>query len=182
MLTTLLKKFGNKKSIVVIIIVALLGYAGVNNVSKTQISKVVDMFMTEDAPKAVPANVAEEVSSQKAVVKETFNRVSAVSKSRRTHILYGDSSGGGHLYGTGTPCKSEFPKSWSKHTVIKKIDLIAANDNLNWKRQYNGYYVAEQKVSGVQVRVVKGRQNKQVITAYPINTKRNPCPKTASYN
>ncbi|MEZ5901772.1 MAG: hypothetical protein R3D88_00495 [Alphaproteobacteria bacterium] len=56
------------------------------------------------------------------------------------------------------------------------MELIAANDNLNWEQQRNGYYVTEQPVGTVKVRVVKDRDGKNVVTAYPTNTPRNPCP------
>ena len=171
----MLKLLKAKKSILVMIVVAVLGWAGYN-VSNQEVSKVVDMALT-----AVPDNVGEkeqapQEKTQTTNVKEDFNKASAVSDARRTHILYGDATGGGHLYGTGSPCKSEFPKHWNEDTIIKEINLIASNDNLNWEQQRNGYYVTEQNVGTVKVRVVKGRKNKSVITAYPTNTGRNPCP------
>lgn len=101
---------------------------------------------------------------------------SQISEQRKTHILHGDRTGGGHLYGTNKPCKSEFPRSWDEEEIINEINLIAANDNLNWERKDNGYFVTEQKVGSVKIRVVKGRDAKSVITAYPLNTGRNPCP------
>ena len=92
------------------------------------------------------------------------------------HILYGNESGGGHLSGVGKPCKSEFPSDWDEQEVIDTVKKIAANDNLPWKRQDNGYYVAEKMEDGIRVRVVLGREKKKVITAYPTNVERNPCP------
>lgn len=163
----LLKLIKGKKKILVLIIVAALGWGGLT-VSNTQVTQVLDAVLTE-AP-----------TTQTTTAKPEFNKASAISKKRRTHILYGDASGGGHLYGTGAPCKSEFPQNWDKNTVLNKIDLIAANDNLNWKKQRNGYYAAEQKIGNINIRVIKGRQNKQVITAYPLNTGRNPCPNPAN--
>ena len=59
---------------------------------------------------------------------------------------------------------------------MKEVELIAANDNLNWEQQRNGYYVTEQRVGSINVRVVKARNAEDVITAYPINVQRNPCP------
>ncbi|MEM8832904.1 MAG: EndoU domain-containing protein [Pseudomonadota bacterium] len=153
-----------KKTIIAAIIVAILGWAGLN-VSQTDVSKALDLVMSEEAR-----------VEQTPQVKEDFNESNLISEQRRTHILYGDATGGGHLYGTGKPCKSEFPKHWNEDTIIKEVELIAANDNLNWEQQRNGYYVTEQKVGSLNVRVVKGRNNEQVITAYPTNVPRNPCP------
>ena len=151
----------NKKAIIIVILTALLGWAGLN-VSEGDITQIVETFTVRESP----------VSTSKT----EFNKVSVISPQRRTHILYGDATGGGHKFGVGAPCKSEFPKHWDDDTIIQKVELIAANDNLNWEQQRNGYHVAEQKVGTVNVRVVKGRKNEQVITAYPTNTGRNPCP------
>lgn len=95
---------------------------------------------------------------------------------RATHILYGDRSGGGHLYGMGKPCKSEFPQGWSAQTVLDNVQTAAANDNAGWQVQDNGYYVAETPVDGIIIRVVLSRDRDTVITAYPVNVRRNPCP------
>lgn len=166
----------SRKGLLVIIIVAVLGWAGYK-VSEQEVTKVVDMVLVE-TPKA--ENQVESSTStpepSKIEVQKDFNTASYISEDRRTHILYGDITGGGHLYGTGAPCKSEFPKHWSEDTIIKEVELIAANDNLNWEQQRNGYYVTEQPVGTVKVRVVKDRDGKNVVTAYPTNTPRNPCP------
>ena len=173
------------------VIVAILGWAGIK-VTEEQVSPYVDAVLvdeqsqtpeqtnSEEAPTSQETSELDQDSSPK-TVKEDFNRASAISPQRRIHILYGDATGGGHLYGAGKPCKSEFPKHWDEDTVIKEVEVIAANDNLNWEQQRNGYYVTEQKVGTVKVRVVKGRNNEKVITAYPVNTGRNPCPANDRY-
>lgn len=174
-----------QKTVLVMIVVAILGWAGFT-VTKEQVTPVVDkaLSVTEDATIAVQEikqkKQAEQLSQEQTdntpEAKQDFNRASAITPERRAHILYGDATGGGHLYGTGAPCKSEFPKTWSEDTIIKEVEVIAANDNLNWEQQRNGYYVTEQNVGTVKLRVVKGRDNEKVITAYPTNTGRNPCP------
>lgn len=100
----------------------------------------------------------------------------SLSEARAVHILYGDESGGGHLYGTGTPCKSEFPADWNEDKIIQTTKHIAANDNLNWRQEHNGYFVTENMIDGVNVRVVLDPQRSNIITAYPTNVPRNPCP------
>lgn len=99
-----------------------------------------------------------------------------LSARAKNHILYGDDNGGGHKYGIGKPCKSEFPKNWDEEKIITTVKKIAANDNLNWERQNNGYFVSEQNEGNIRVRVVMGDQRQNIITAYPVNVKRNPCP------
>ncbi len=99
-----------------------------------------------------------------------------ISNQAQKHILYGDARGGGHKYGVNKPCKSEFPKNWDDTKIIQTVQKIAANDNVNWRQEDNGYFVAEKLQDGIKVRVVLGRDKKRVVTAYPTNVKRNPCP------
>ncbi|MFA5591995.1 MAG: EndoU domain-containing protein [Micavibrio sp.] len=99
-----------------------------------------------------------------------------VTERAEEHILYGDGRGGGHLHGMGMPCKSEFPAMWDAGKIIAAVQSIAANDNLRWERQDNGYYKVERMVEDVRVRVIVNRRNAEVVTAYPANTGRNPCP------
>lgn len=98
-----------------------------------------------------------------------------ISPERERHILYGDATGGGHKFGVGKPCKTEFPQDWDDTRIIDTIERIAANDNLFWKQELNGYHTAEHSVSGVRVRVVMDKHKKDVVTGYPVNRKRNPC-------
>ncbi len=105
-----------------------------------------------------------------------------LSEKRLNHILYGDRSGGGHLHGQGRPCKSEFPKDWDAQEIVTALEAVAANDNLPLKKQKNGYRIREQLVDGVKIRVVLGRDRREVITAYPTNLPRNPCPAAANDN
>lgn len=152
-----------KKSVLILIAITALGTVGIK-VSEQDVAPFVDLIVTEqqslnEQPKPDAAITANYISPQ-----------------RKVHILRGDRTGGGHMYGVGKPCKSEFPQHWDEDKIINEINLVAANDNLKWEQQNNGYHVAESYIDGVKVRVVKGRHNKQVITAYPLNTGRNPCP------
>jgi len=98
------------------------------------------------------------------------------------HILYGDARGGGHLHGIGKPCKSEFPEDWDEEEIVARVKDIAANDNLNWQEQGNGYHVAAEMVEDIRVRVVLNHDQTKIITAYPTNVPRNPCPRPANDN
>lgn len=106
----------------------------------------------------------------------------SVSEQSKIHILHGDDQGGGHQFGAGKPCKSEFPKEWSGDDIIANVEYIAANDNLPWHKQKNGYYTTEETVEGVRIRVVLNGRRDDVVTAYPLNTGRNACPRRAPAN
>lgn len=99
-----------------------------------------------------------------------------LSAAQTTHILYGDAQGGGHLHGVGKPCKSEFPAAWAAEDIIHTIKTLAANDNINWVQADNGYHTTEQTVSGIRIRIVTDREGDDIVTAYPVNVQRNPCP------
>ena len=99
-----------------------------------------------------------------------------LSPQQRVHILYGDKKGGGHFHTANKPCKSEFPESWNEDKIIQTIEKIAANDNMNWRQEKNGYFVGEKQVESLKIRVVLDQNKKNVITAYPVNVTRNPCP------
>lgn len=101
---------------------------------------------------------------------------------RINHILYGDQTGGGHLHSVGKPCKSEFPADWDKKEIIDTIRSLAANDNADWEQQGNGYYVSEFVEGQIRIRIVIDSKKESVITAYPVNVKRNPCPVPAAAN
>ncbi len=81
-----------------------------------------------------------------------------------------------HASYSDMPCKSEFPDTWDDTKIIDTVKIIAANDNQDWRREDNGYYVTEAMMSGVNVRVVVDREEHRVITSYPTNVERNPCP------
>jgi hypothetical protein len=54
---------------------------------------------------------------------------------RRTHILDGDQSGGGHRHGTGQPGKTEFPADWSDDRIIDAVLAITRNPGRAPERQ-----------------------------------------------
>lgn len=100
----------------------------------------------------------------------------ALTYQSREHILYGDGDSGGHRHSVGTPCKTEFPSYWDEEKILNTVELIAANDNLPWRMESNGYEVVEDTLDGVEVRVVVDPRRNEIVTAYPTNLPRNPCP------
>ena len=115
------------------------------------------------------------IEPPKSSAQENTSNINLSTRAEK-HILYGDRSGGGHKHGVGKPCKSEFPKNWDDQTILSSVKKIAANDNLSWEQQNNGYHVVEQFHDGIKVRVVMGENRRNIITAYPVNVPRNPCP------
>jgi filamentous hemagglutinin len=99
-----------------------------------------------------------------------------LTESGAQHILIGDKKSGGHKFGVGKPCKSEFPQDWDDAKILGTIKNIAANDNLPWQQQGNGYFVADEMLDGVKVQVVLSKDRTKIITGYPTNRQRNPCP------
>ena len=126
----------------------------------------------EHSDEDVQAEPAANASSSSQI---TTSREIILTEERVQHILYGDATGGGHIYGAGKPCKSEFPKDWPVTTIVMAIMRTAANDNLDWRQEDNGYYTAEKVWEDVKMRVVLDSNKQEIITAYPINTPRNPC-------
>ncbi len=183
----MLKLLKSKRALLITAIVAVLGWAGVR-VAEKDVASIVNLALQDGETAGEPqqlhpqqphpqkTNTTSQATSDDSSVTDSFNKASRISPQRREHILYGDATGGGHKHGANKPCKSEFPAHWDDDTIIKEVEMIAANDNLNWEEQRNGYYVTEQKVGTVKVRVVKARNGNDVITAYPTNVKRNPCP------
>lgn len=106
-----------------------------------------------------------------------------VSAKRRTHILDGDRTGGGHGPGRGTPGKSEFPSWMSDDDVIREV-LRIANDPASYRDrrlptgrdryEADGSVRAPPGAPALRVRVVVEPQGEGVITAYPTNVRRNP--------
>lgn len=92
------------------------------------------------------------------------------------HILYGDARGGGHLHGTGKPCKTEFPAHWDTGKIAQAARTAANDNTLDWTQGDNGYWRAEKWVEGVKLRIVVDRDDHDIVTAYPVNLARNPCP------
>lgn len=124
--------------------------------------------------------IIEALSTPARVSAPQTNTTPILTEHRQLHLLYGDARGGGHLHGVGKPCKSEFPADWDANEIIAHVKAVAANDNLGWEQQKNGYHVAEHMVENTRMRVILSQDRSRIITAYPINVPRNPCPRNAA--
>jgi filamentous hemagglutinin len=97
--------------------------------------------------------------------------VNLASEERTTHILYGDATGGGHLY-PGLPGKTPFPSDWSPAQVMHQISDVATDPASSVVGQQGARTVLEGTRGGVNIRVVTNGSD--IITGYPTNLPRNP--------
>jgi len=117
-------------------------------------------------------------------VKPLVDPSTNVTSAQRTHhILYGDATGGGHLWPGGAG-KTPFPQNWDANKIMSTTSDPATNPNLLWKPQTGsgGLYTKSGKparfvvtdangnlpvVDGVPVRVIIEPAGEGIITAYP---------------
>lgn len=85
---------------------------------------------------------------------------------RKHHIFDGDAQGGGHSYGTGKPCKTEFPARWSDQATVENIlDVTRRPDSAEYQK--NGRWKVQGRRDDVDL-VGVVRPDGQVWTAYPL--------------
>jgi len=97
--------------------------------------------------------------------------VNIASEQRTKHILYGDKTGGGHLWpGTGDPKKTLFPKSWNAEKVMHNVSDIATDPKLNWNKGRIVKGVQRYEVTGIRdgINIKVITDGKDIITAFPI--------------
>lgn len=97
--------------------------------------------------------------------------VDLASAQRRTHILTGDSTGGGHLW-PGLPGKTPFPKHWSSDRVMHEISDVATDPSSIFKIGRGGSTIVTGTRGGVDIKVIL--RGGQIITGHPTNLPRNP--------
>ena len=95
-----------------------------------------------------------------------------VSPDRRSHILDGDNTGGGHRAGTGKAGKSEFPSSWPDDKIIKNLESVANDASSSRTPGRNGRTIIRGNRDGIDLEVIVGR-NHEIVTGYPTNVPRN---------
>ncbi|MEH7651719.1 T7SS effector LXG polymorphic toxin [Bacillus safensis] len=103
--------------------------------------------------------------------KTTKATISIASEQRTKHILYGDKTGGGHLWpGNGNPNKTLFPKSWNAEMVMYNVSDIATDTKLDWKKGRIVKGVQRYEVIGIRdgIKIKVITDGKDIITAFPI--------------
>ncbi len=91
-----------------------------------------------------------------------------VSAERTTHILDGDShGGGGHRHGTGKPGKTEFPASWDDKKIIDTaVDVGRKPDKPPTRQDWNDTWLCGGTRNNVEVSVVVMRSG-EILTSWP---------------
>ena len=100
-----------------------------------------------------------------------------VTPARRTHILDGDATGGGHGPGRSVSGKSEFPPILTDDEIIAGIEAIA-NDPSSYPGGLfpvgNRRVRIQGDVRGTTTMVIVDPASREVVTAYPRGVARNP--------
>lgn len=92
-----------------------------------------------------------------------------LSDERRTYVLDGDGTGGGHGPGRTIPGRSNFPPGWSDDEAIKEILGVANDPVSNRHPGRKGRTIARGTRDGVEIEVVIDQTGTSIITAYPVN-------------
>jgi WXG100 family type VII secretion target len=88
-----------------------------------------------------------------------------IAAAQEKHILTGDATGGGHLSGTGTPGKTEFPPDWKRERILSHATDVARNPDQPPIFD-DGRWVVRGTREGVLMRVVL-EPDGSVVTAFP---------------
>jgi filamentous hemagglutinin len=100
--------------------------------------------------------------------------VNLASPDRTSHILAGDSTGGGHQW-PGGPGKSVFPENWSASKIMNTVSDIATDPSISETVQASGRIVKNGSRDGIDIRVIIEPASKGggIVTAFPTNVPRN---------
>jgi hypothetical protein len=125
---------------------------------------------------SVEARGASATANRSSVATNTADDfVDLASPARRTHILDGDATGGGHLW-PGDPGKTPFPQGWSGDKIMHEISDIAT-DPAAWQNAVpqGSRTVLNGTRGGVDIRVIVDTNTGEIISGYPTNLpRRNP--------
>jgi hypothetical protein len=119
--------------------------------------------------KVATGSQSTEPATETAAVQGTDKPQAKVSADRRTHILDGDGTGGGHRHGSGILGKSEFPVEWSDNKIINEIESVANDPASSRTVQPNGRTRVEGTREGVDIRVIVDPDGASIRTAHPVN-------------
>lgn len=100
-----------------------------------------------------------------------LNSPHGISWSDLLHVCNGDPNKpdkpGGHLFGTGTPGKTEFPEGWEMDDIGPALSSVASNPNRAWMTS-SGNYFAEGVHNGVTIIAVV-RPDGSIEAGWPVS-------------
>ncbi|HYC85249.1 MAG TPA: RHS repeat-associated core domain-containing protein, partial [Chryseosolibacter sp.] len=112
--------------------------------------------------------------------RKTAKYVNLASEARTTHILVGDSNGGGHMWSWSTIFngKSKFPITWSAEKIMNAISEVATSGTwVQQSGQVGTFFTKAGKPArfyvmgsyeGVSIKVIVEPAGEGIITAFPI--------------
>ena len=107
--------------------------------------------------------------AEAAVEAGTAKYVNLASEKNTRHILFGDATGGGHIW-PGAPNKTPFPEGWSGEKIMHEVSDIVTDPALKWEKNRVIKGVQRYEVTGVRngtkIKVIT--DGKDIITAYPV--------------
>lgn len=103
------------------------------------------------------------------IVSNNNKYVNLASNERTKHVLYGDKTGGGHMW-PGLNKKTSFPKSWNTDKIMNELSDISTDPSLKWNlnRIING--VKRYDVIGIRdnIKIKVITDGRDIITSFPI--------------
>jgi hypothetical protein len=105
----------------------------------------------------------------------TTQFVNLASPQRTRHILYGDATGGGHMF-PGAAGKSSFPQDWSAARIMHEISDVATDPLSTSAIGRGGRTIVTGTRGGINLKVILGspKEGGGIITGFPTNVLRNP--------
>lgn len=102
-------------------------------------------------------------------------RTVKVDEAAKIHILDWESwNRWWHRYWTGRTGKTEFPENWNDDKVINNIEDIISDKNSKIVIEEWGILQVFWTREGIDIKIVVDPKTERVITAFPLNTPRNP--------
>lgn len=119
-------------------------------------------------PAQAPAKQAAEQTSPTEGDPETNRPEAKISPERRTHIVDGDDTGGGHRHGAGRGT-TEFAPDWSDDKIIDELESVTNDPASTRSVQPNGRTRVEGTRDGVDIRVIVDPDGTSIRTGHPVN-------------
>ncbi len=90
-----------------------------------------------------------------------------ISSARQNHILNGDKTGGGHLFGAGKG-KPEFPEGWSPQQIFHNTIDVATDPAIKWMQQVGRDTLRATGIrDGIKMTVIIDKTKSFIITSFP---------------